>query len=601
MSKIPTPEELRNRLSMGHFGNSRKVPPGDPIQPTPMVVRVTEIDLYDNNPRSVTNEKYEEIKESVRASGLEQPISITRRPGTERYMADAGGNTRLRILKELHQEFPDDPRFLKINVLFQPWVSETHVLAKHLKENDLRGSLTFIDRARGIVKMRELLEQEHGQSLSYRELSQALKEKGYNVDPGNLSRLEYAATTLLPLIPLALENGLGKPQIEKIRRIEKALIKYLDFLEYEDQEGPLAIWHQCLAEIDTADENLPIDSAYQTLAQRLEPVLQYADAQSILIDLDLLQAGKKITRYDSEFSDTPSDSEASGGNTDDRKTGTHGQPPEDLKAGHGGGGASGTTPTDPTRDSDDSVASGNTPGGLGQGPEADPASVGGSNTPEDRSIPAPDNSGPGNAPPFPSDLKSLRGRLWTDAFRLAQAADIDDLMVLTPMAGPGFFIDLPDDPLAGSWSIHPLGDDERGRFRSSVWWLLVELGEQNTGFIPGANDDGQLEVLAPQALCDTRWFQHLRRYGCIDMEVLEPLVGNPWLYLGTATRLLNEKQHAIYVDMLNAKRRLVQIEGYRRSLWLNHLGWHPDEDEEVEATPLTEGECAEMETWGKEQ
>ncbi|GEM_PF-518906 len=583
MSKQPTPKEIRERLSAGHFGKSRKVPPGDPVQTTPMVVPVTKIDLYDHNPRAVTNEKYEDIKESIRTSGLEQPLSITRRPGAENYMVDAGGNTRLKILKELHQQYPDDPRFFNINVLYQPWESEAHVLAKHLKENDLRGSLTFIDRARGIAKMREFLERGREKPLSYRELSQALKEEGYSIHAGRLSLLEYTHNTLLPLIPLSLEAGLGQPQVEKIRRIEKVLLKYLAFLEYADQEGPLALWHECLAEVDTSEGPLPIDTAYEQLARRLEPLLQYANAQSILIDLDMLQEGKTLTRYEPppELLDGGEDEASSGGEASStgkateppRQTTPKTTPPGGIVGTTGGYEDSNTSQA--TREATDtSPASALSASGDAQSAEAprQPTPPGGE-LPSDSAPARPAAS----EKPLPDDIKSLRGRLWTQAMRLAQPAGLSDLILRTT-GGAGYWIDLPEEPLA-QWvgGGNPLGKTRQQRQRMAIWWMLMELAEQSMAVLPPRGDPPA--VMAPEELVKTRWAIYLAENG--GKDGIERYIGVPQFHMGIALRNLENRELQLLIDMLQAKEKLARMLGRPDSLWVPELKWPDSEEDET--------------------
>jgi hypothetical protein len=78
----PSAEQLAELIAQPHFGRTREVMPStDPIQPTAMVVSVDEIDVYDHNPRQLANDRYDEIKASIRASGMEQTLTIIRRPG----------------------------------------------------------------------------------------------------------------------------------------------------------------------------------------------------------------------------------------------------------------------------------------------------------------------------------------------------------------------------------------------------------------------------------------------------------------------------------------------------------------------------------------
>jgi ParB family protein of integrating conjugative element (PFGI_1 class) len=137
-------------LQEGHFGSPRELPTADPVAVTQLVVEIDRILPYDRNPRRERNPLYDEIKESVRAQGgLNNPLTITRRPDDTYYMVESGGNTRLQILKELWQEMHDE-RFHRIHCLFRPWVSEAHVLTAYLIENDKRGDLIFIDKALAI-------------------------------------------------------------------------------------------------------------------------------------------------------------------------------------------------------------------------------------------------------------------------------------------------------------------------------------------------------------------------------------------------------------------------------------------------------------------
>lgn len=55
--------------------------------------------LYERNPRTVRNEKFDEIKESIRKRGLDQMIAVTQRPGEKHHIPAKGGNTRLEILQ----------------------------------------------------------------------------------------------------------------------------------------------------------------------------------------------------------------------------------------------------------------------------------------------------------------------------------------------------------------------------------------------------------------------------------------------------------------------------------------------------------------------
>ena len=209
----PSAEQLAELIAQPHLGRTREVMAStDPIQPTAMVVEVDEIDVYDHNPRQLANDRYEEIKASIRASGMEQTLTITRRPGAPRYMIAAGGNTRLQAVKALWRETGDE-RFRCIHCLFRPWQGDTDTLVAHLKENDVRGDLSFIDRARGLTELKALVEAEREQSMSQREFSTYLAEQGYGVSHTVLNSAAYAVRSLEASIPVALGAGMSRAQI----------------------------------------------------------------------------------------------------------------------------------------------------------------------------------------------------------------------------------------------------------------------------------------------------------------------------------------------------------------------------------------------------
>ncbi|UBT80379.1 ParB N-terminal domain-containing protein [Pseudomonas amygdali] len=197
----------------------------DPIADTPMVVTLDQLRPYDHDPRKKRNPAYEDIKASIRERGLDAAPAITRRPGEDHYIIRNGGNTRLAILRELWSETKDE-RFFRISCLFRPWPSrgEVVMLTGHLAENELRGGLTFIERALGVEKAREFYEQEIGTALSQSELARRLAADGFPVQQSHISRMNDAVRYLLPAIPTVLYGGLGRHQVERLSVMRKACL-----------------------------------------------------------------------------------------------------------------------------------------------------------------------------------------------------------------------------------------------------------------------------------------------------------------------------------------------------------------------------------------
>jgi ParB family protein of integrating conjugative element (PFGI_1 class) len=151
--------------------------------------------LYEHNPRRANNAKFDEIKESIRSTGIRNPLTVTRRPGEKHFIVEAGGNTRLLAIQQLWEE-TRDPRFEKLAALFRPWRSEAHVLSAHLIENEQRGEMTFWDKANGVFALKAQLEAEKGRALSVRQLEEELKAIGFSVNTATLTHYIYTTTRL---------------------------------------------------------------------------------------------------------------------------------------------------------------------------------------------------------------------------------------------------------------------------------------------------------------------------------------------------------------------------------------------------------------------
>lgn len=220
-----SPQDVANKLLSDGF--TRKGPVAsslsDPIADTPMVVTLDELRPYELDPRLTRNPLYDDIKASIQERGLDAPPPITRRPGTDHYIIRNGGNTRLAILRELWSETRDE-RFFRIACQFRPWPERGEIIALtgHLAENELHGGLSFIERALGVQKVRELYEQETGKELSQSELARRLKMDGYPVPQPHISRMQEAIQYLLPAIPTVLYAGLGRRQVEQLTGLRRA-------------------------------------------------------------------------------------------------------------------------------------------------------------------------------------------------------------------------------------------------------------------------------------------------------------------------------------------------------------------------------------------
>lgn len=188
-----------------------------PVSEMPMVLTLDEVVPFPDNPRTSRNPRYDDIKASIRARGLDTVPKITldpERPELGYFFSD-GGNTRYAILSELWQETGDE-RFYRFSCVFKPWPGRLSCVIGHLAENEVRGDLSFIEKAIGIRQAREIYEAQLDKPVTLRELSALLTEEGYPVHYSSISRMEDAVQYLYPYMPHLLESGLGRPQIQSL-------------------------------------------------------------------------------------------------------------------------------------------------------------------------------------------------------------------------------------------------------------------------------------------------------------------------------------------------------------------------------------------------
>ncbi|MEW8357449.1 MAG: ParB family protein [Candidatus Thiodiazotropha sp.] len=420
--------------------------------PAPQMIDISRIQPYEHNPRHGRNPEYDRIRDSIRNTGLDQPLVVTQRPDEADFIVHAGGNTRLIILKELFAE-TGDPRFATVPCLLKAWCCESDVLLAHLRENDLRGGLTFIDKARAICEAQKLLAEELGLDvISQRRLETELRCSGYRITQARISQMVYAVHRLLPVIPIALEGGLGRPHIERIRRLERAAHKIWQDRCSESEEDFEEVFTTLCKRYDCPDWDT--DVLRSALESEIAAALDVS-IHTVRVMLDAEMAGRELVIPEAEVEPDEESSE-----------------PE--------------CPTDESFDND-----------VGQDDGHSPISIS-DRTSTDELLPElPDQSNPGSAPDTglldddveeisgpetelpnlsndtsSNDLKSLRGRAWTLATRLAQRNGMADLVEAVSGKGLGFVLrDVPDPTLADQ-----LDEDSLSQL-TMLWWQLAACAE----------------------------------------------------------------------------------------------------------------------------
>ena len=411
---------------------------------------IATIKPYEHNPRRSVNPEYARIKASIRVDGLGQPLIVTQRPGESHYVVHAGGNTRLRILQELYAE-TGEPSFGTVPCVVRPWTHEADALMAHLKENDLRGALTFLDKALAVADAKRFLEAELGvDDLSQIRLAELLGNRGYSVSQGLISQLAYVTERLLPVLPQALESGIGRPQIARVRALDRVVrALWLDRAvdaEWEYDRVFEALCRRC----DTPDWDIA------NLRRALEAEITERAGLSlhaVSIEIDTRLAGHVINlperSVDNGVDNPAATDEGTPRPGTDAPLATDTRPPE-------------TAPGQPRQARGSSAAS----------PSLDRTRL---------------NSEPGEARdedeasadadaavgvPVRVAMKSLRARLWTLASRLAQRNGLGALV--QPLSGQGLGFVLRDvlDPAL----VEQLDEDALAQV-SMVWWHLAACAE----------------------------------------------------------------------------------------------------------------------------
>jgi len=213
-------------LQRGRTPNAESSVATLPVNEIPMVLTLEQLRPNPDNPRTSRNPKYDDIKASIRARGLDSVPKVTKDPQSAEdvYIFSDGGNTRYSILTELYAETGDE-RFRRVQCIVKPWPGRLQCVIGHLAENDVRGELSFIEKAFGIEKARAIYEEQLGREVSQRELADLLKEAGYPVHHSNISRMVATIEYLWPWMPNLLNAGMGRPQIAQLITLRTAAEK----------------------------------------------------------------------------------------------------------------------------------------------------------------------------------------------------------------------------------------------------------------------------------------------------------------------------------------------------------------------------------------
>lgn len=275
-------------------------------------LHIDSVMTYRRNPRQKLNERYLDIKESIRESGLDNMVKVTKRPGEDFYFPAAGGNTRILALKELYAETGDE-KFGYVDFIFTEYKGEADVLTRHYIENDLRSDLIFWDKAQSLNDLKTEIETETGQSISsHRQFSEILAKRGIQIGREILRTYAFALEKLADLgaatVRLSSNNVRETilPNYQKlIRLVDKFGIKEDKFHE----DVVRSVLRQA-GERFAASQEFSLDELFRNLTDAAAALVN-VDAANFRRMLSILEQRPDVTL--SELT-APPDDPAAGGN-----------------------------------------------------------------------------------------------------------------------------------------------------------------------------------------------------------------------------------------------------------------------------------------------
>jgi hypothetical protein len=335
----------------------------------------------------------------------------------------------------------------------------------------------------------------------------------------------YAVHILWPVMPHALSAGLGRPQIEKIRSLERAALQIWQRRSLGDKPTFELVFMELCRRYDNADWDIqPLRSALENeIAEESEQSIQV-----IRLEMAAYLAGNSFIAIDSK-ADEFEDSSAAGVEKSENT-------PEPLPV---------ISTADVVNDSDE----------LNGCKESDCIIYGAIESNSTKTVDTPSFSDKHEAL---SDIDSLRTRMWDCASVLAERNGLGDRVI--PLANQGLGFLLCDVP--GAQLTETLDEEMLGQV-SSLWWQLAACSEVTVA---------PVETLMPYLNKDCVLYQALASQ---DAALL---FGSVWTldpgHIGSQLwQQLNEEDWLQLLEMMTLYRsikRLAQETG--RVLWASPEG-----------------------------
>lgn len=200
------------------------------------IEQITTVDFSSNQSSKEICE--DDLKSSILNSGLNQPLVLAKGPTDNGYLVVSGGNTRFKVLQQIHQE-SNGKQFAQIPALIYTWPGEVQSRLEHSITDDVSQQFTFLEQSQLVIQFtREYLTSGTTTDLNHQEIATKLTQCGYPISKRMIDLMVYAVDQLYPVIPKTLESGSGIAEIDKVRtleieRQERSLAKGLELQQFQ--------------------------------------------------------------------------------------------------------------------------------------------------------------------------------------------------------------------------------------------------------------------------------------------------------------------------------------------------------------------------------
>ncbi|MFM0019487.1 ParB N-terminal domain-containing protein [Paraburkholderia azotifigens] len=522
-------------------------------------LKVTEVMVYERNPRHASHERITELKESIRVNGIEQIVTVTKRPNQTQYVVAKGGNTRLLAAQALYEE-THAPEFLHRDFLYVEYPGEARLLAAHLRENDQRADLCFWDKANGYLALKLDLENELGRTLSLREFSKMLADDGTQISHALLGLFRFAMERLRGLGQATASlsgrdvSGRIQPRIGAITRLVQKFGHDENWIQHQVLDPELELVRTEFEHTGVLDVDRMVEAFQARCAERLDVSRVGLDSMLGLLDkvpdvgADVLLASA-IQPRQSKLPRAATASRPSRGDDDVPGDVSVGEP----EAGGNDHGGNGEVEIDDDNESGPSLALSISAEGSRIGstlltaieaPQEKAATLRANTTLQSMENPASVSSVPPCLEPgVASD------RFWQALTRFADACGLAECLRETSVLPYDFMVEPPSIGPHEAALDRQAVESAAGRRRYHGWWWLVSLSQQNSpagvAVVPDSAFSRMIETDDTwQEACDTWIGEQLLtdRFYLMFFAILDPAnaAGGLYLELLAAARAFRE-------------------------------------------------------------